>query len=271
VRRALLILLAACSSKPAAPEEEPRRREEREEPTQKDLRDLRASAARPERSLLADAKQLVVATVDDWDDVSAELVRYERVNGAWKQVGEPWQSAIGAKGSAWGRGVHGDGAPAGGEGPVKVEGDGKSPAGAFRLGAAYGYADAPPAGTKTPYQKVDKDWLCIDDRASRHYNKVLDTKGLERDWSSHEDMRRKDDLYRWVLFVDHNPKPEPGAGSCIFLHLWRGPDDGTAGCTAMAPAPMETLLAWLRPTANPTFVLLPADQVAPLRAAWGLP
>lgn len=225
-----------------------------------------------EQPPLAASKQLILATVDGWDDVSAEARRYERgEDGLWKPVGESWPSAIGQSGAAWGRGLHGDGAPAGQDGPAKKEGDGKSPAGVFSIGAAYGYAEAPPAGARTPYQKVDKDWLCIDDKTSRHYNKVLDTRGLARDWSSHEDMRRKDDLYRWVLFVDHNPTAVPGAGSCIFLHLWRGPDDGTAGCTAMAPAPMEALLAWLDPAARPAFVLLPADRVEPLRAVWGLP
>jgi L,D-peptidoglycan transpeptidase YkuD (ErfK/YbiS/YcfS/YnhG family) len=85
-------------------------------------------------------------------------------------------------------------------------------------------------------------------------------------------MRRKDELYRRVIVVDHNPEPSPGAGSCIFLHLWHGPDGGgTAGCTAMSPAPMEALLAWLDPAARPVYVLLPADRAAALRTGWALP
>jgi len=51
---------------------------------------------------------------------------------------------------------------------------------------------------------------------------------------SHEDMLRPDDLYRYVLIIGYNtPKPVPGAGSCIFLHVWRGKDSSTAGCTAI--------------------------------------
>ena len=227
----------------------------------------------PERPPLVSSRQLVLATVDGWDGTLAELRRFERGDdGRWKQVGAPWQGIIGARGSAWGIGAHGDIPPRGDDGPVKKEGDGKSPAGVFSISAAYGYAATPPAGTRVPYHQVDKDWLCIDDKASRHYNEVLDTSGLESDWSSHEDMRRNDDLYRWVLDLDHNPHATPGAGSCIFLQLWHGPDGGgTAGCTSMPRESMEALLAWLDPAAQPLFVLLPADRAAALRAAWALP
>lgn len=273
MRIALLVALAAaCSSeRPSSPSPSPSPSPP-PSPAAPSANGLQAGPPKGASTLLADARQLVVGTVDGWDDVSAEVTRYERgPDGGWRQLGEPWAAAIGAHGAAWGIGLHGQGAPAGQDGPVKIEGDGKSPAGAFSIGASYGYADAPPAGARVAYQKTGNDWLCIDDRASSHYNRVLDTAGVAVDWSSHEDMRRTDDLYRWVLFVDHNPKAEPGAGSCIFLHLWRGPENGTAGCTAMAPAPMEALLAWLDPAAHPAFVLLPADRLAALRAPWGLP
>ncbi|HTE53624.1 MAG TPA: hypothetical protein VK698_22365 [Kofleriaceae bacterium] len=220
----------------------------------------------------AEARQLIVATVDDWDDISAELQRYARAGGgAWRAIGDPWPAVIGAHGSAWGRGLHGDGAPAGRGGPTKREGDGKSPAGAFSLGGSYGYAARSPGGARTPYVQVDPSWVCVDDARSSHYNRVLDADGVEVDWSSKEDMRRRDELYRWVVFVDHNQDATAGAGSCIFLHVWRSSDSGTAGCTAMERGSIEALLAWLDPAAHPTFVLLPAGERDALRAAWGLP
>lgn len=220
----------------------------------------------------SETRQLLIAVVPGWDDVHAELKRFERTDTGWKQIGEAWPAVIGVSGAAWGRGLHGAGAPAGQDGPVKKEGDGKSPAGVFALGASFGYDKAPPRGAHLPYTQVDKDWLCIDDGTSAHYNEVLDTSGLKKDWGSFEEMRRKDELYRRVIVVAHNPEPSPGAGSCIFLHLWHGPDGGgTAGCTAMAPDPMESLLAWLDPAARPVYVLLPADRADALRTAWALP
>jgi len=220
----------------------------------------------------ASTTQLLLVAVDGWDDVTVEISRHERApGGAWTPVGEPWPAVVGAGGAAWGAGLHGAGPPPGRHGPTKAEGDGKSPAGVFALGAAYGYADAPPAGARAPYTKVGPTWRCIDDGASAHYNRVLDTAGLPVDWSSAEQMRRGDDLYRWVIEVDHNPARAPGAGSCIFLHVWQGGGAGTAGCTAMARADIEALMAWLDPAARPVLVLLPADQLAALRAPWGLP
>jgi D-alanyl-D-alanine dipeptidase len=268
-----LALVAACSAGEKAPEPQPRRHEGHEEFSKKDLRDHRAFAVQKlDSPIPQETRQLLVAVVPGWDDVKAELRRFERTDSGWKQVGDSWKAVVGVHGAAWGRGLHGNGAPAGQEGPVKREGDGRSPAGVFALGASFGYDKAPPRGARLPYTQTDDHWLCVDDARSPHYNQVLDTAGLKPDWSSFEPMRRKDELYRRVIVVDHNPKTTPGAGSCIFLHIWHGPDGGgTAGCTAMAPGPMESLLAWLDPAARPVYVLLPADQAAALRVPWALP
>lgn len=264
------LLLASCSGEKAQTSEQVQPPSRQEDQPKKDRGAL--AVQKKDSPIPPETKQLLVATVGGWDEVKAQLRRFERTPEGWKQVGEPWPAVVGVSGAAWGRGLHGEGAPAGQDGPIKKEGDGRSPAGVFALGASYGYDTAPPPGARLPYTRVDQDWLCIDDRTSAHYNEVLDTSDLKADWTSFEAMRRKDELYRRVIVVDHNPDPAPGAGSCIFLHLWHGPDGGgTAGCTAMAPAPMESLLAWLDPAAKPVFVLLPADRAAALREPWSLP
>lgn len=262
------LALAACSETRTAEQVEPPK-----PPHDLNLAGLAPLAVQKEDSPIpAETRQLLLAVVPDWNDVHAELKRFERTDTGWKQVGEAWPAVVGVHGAAWGRGLHGRGAPAGQSGPVKKEGDGRSPAGVFAIGASFGYDKSPARGARLPYTQVDDDWLCIDDGASARYNQVLDTAGLEVDWRSFEPMRRKDELYRRVIVVEHNPEPAPGAGSCIFLHLWHGPDGGgTAGCTAMAPDPMEALLAWLDPAARPVYVLLPAAAAIALRAPWALP
>ena len=45
----------------------------------------------------------------------------------------------------------------------------------------------------------------------------------------------------------------------------------SASCTAMAPASMGALLAWLDQRKHPVFVLLPKAQYASLKQAWQLP
>jgi len=92
-------------------------------------------------------------------------------------------------------------------------------------------------------------------------------------------MRETGESYRWGIIVDHNgiaessssPKIVSGAGSCIFLHIWKGLGHGTAGCTAMAARDIETLLGWLDPADNPALVQLTAEDYARLMPIWHLP
>ncbi len=219
-----------------------------------------------------DTRELVVAVVPGWDATAATLTHWRRDDGgAWSAVGGAWPAVIGARGAAWGRGVHGDGAPDGRAGPRKREGDGRSPAGIFAIGPAFGYAAAPLPASRVAYTAVTPTWRCVDDPKSAHYNRVLDEAGVVKDWTSAEDMKRGDALYQWVVEVGHNAAAAPGDGSCIFLHVWSGPGSGTAGCTAMARPALERLLVALDPAARPMFVLLPAAEVAALGSAWGLP
>jgi zinc D-Ala-D-Ala dipeptidase len=185
-------------------------------------------------------------------------------------VGEAWPAVTGS-GLAWGRGLHGEGPPAGRSGELKAEGDGKSPAGVFSLGGAYGYRAQPPKGARWPYTPVDKAWECVDDSASKAYGTIVNTEGMTPDWTSSEKMRRRDALYTWVIDVAHNPSHRAKAGSCIFLHVWRTAASPTVGCTAMKQADLETLLAWMDPAAQPVYVLLPKAELAALASSWGLP
>jgi len=230
----------------------------------------------------AESLQLVIGLTDDWSDATLDLHRYTRAPGAvWAIDGKPWPASLGHAGLGWGRGLHGAGAPDSMDGPVKREGDGKSPAGAFAIGGAFGYAKASPDGTDLPYQPLTNAWRCVDDSASAFYNRVFDQTGHDVDWKSAETMRRSDELYRWVILIDHNhglgtgnktdPKPIDGDGSCIFFHVWGKPGGTTVGCTAMAQSTIEDLLTWLEPESHPVFVALPRPIYHSMREAWGLP
>lgn len=218
------------------------------------------------------ARQMVVVTTADWNAVDATLQRYERGgDGAWRAVGDPVPAAVGRTGLAWGTGIHPD---PGGEGPHKREGDGKAPAGVYRLSSAFGYAPAAEAAwIRMPYVQSGAGIECVDDSRSRHYNRRVDRDTIAQpDWTSHEEMRRADELYRWGVWVDHNSDPpRPMGGSCIFLHVWAGPGAATSGCTAMAESDLREVLAWLDPRARPVLVQLPAAQYRRLETAWKLP
>lgn len=221
----------------------------------------------------ADAGQLVLVTSADWAATTGELRRFERSTNGWTQVGEAVPVTLGRNGSGWGLGLN----PQRGDGPVKREGDGKAPAGVFAIGTAFGYADR--ANTGLPYKPMTTNDWCIDVPASNYYNRIVDrsvVKAPDLDQSS-EPMRRDihangDQRYREGFVIEHNADGAARqGGSCIFAHLWKAPGETTAGCTAMAPASMEALLAWLDARRKPVFVLLPKTQYMALKQRWMLP
>lgn len=227
----------------------------------------------PQAARMDGALQMVLVTTANWDAVDATLQRYQRAapGAPWTAVGEPIAAAVGRTGLAWGDGIHS--APAL-EGPEKREGDGKAPAGIYRLSSAFGYAPAAEAGwIRMPYLQSDASIECVDDSRSAFYNRRVDRDTIPTpDWTSHEEMRRPDHLYRWGVWVDHNSDPpRPMRGSCIFLHVWAGPGVATSGCTAMAEEDLRTVLAWLDPRARPVLVQLSAAAYAGVRGAWELP
>jgi hypothetical protein len=70
-------------------------------------------------------------------------------------------------------------------------------------------------------------------------------------------MRLPDDRYKWGIVVAHNLPPLPGAGSCIFLHVWKNSATTTVGCTAMPEKALVTLLRWLDPAKDPLLIQMP--------------
>jgi D-alanyl-D-alanine dipeptidase len=240
-----------------------------------------AGAAAVEPDPLGHSTQMIVVTTSGWNAVEGRLQRYERVNAQenWRPAGEPISIVVGEHGLGWGIGVIDDsGVRAAGD-PVKREGDGRSPAGVFTLGTAFGYAAQPLPGLKMPYLNLSPSIECVDDISSKHYNRIVDRSVVAPDWNSSEHMRNTGESYRWGIVIDHNgivpqrdsSPPEPGGGSCVFLHIWRSHDHGTAGCTAMAQVELETLLTWLDPVRKPLLVQLPQPVYEGLSRRWMLP
>ncbi len=218
------------------------------------------------------AGQAVVVTTTDWNADHGTLQRFERLLDRWKAVGEPEPVEIGRSGSAWGIGLH----PAAPDGPAKREGDGRSPAGVFGIGNAFGYATTAP--TALPYQAMQASSYCIDVSGSPLYNRIVDAQvvGDNAVAGATEPMRRDlhdagDQRYRLGFVIEHNASAVPLGGSCIFAHIWKSPDSTTSGCTAMAPTTMDIVLSWLRPDAHPVFILLPLTEYRRLQSTWDLP
>jgi D-alanyl-D-alanine dipeptidase len=220
------------------------------------------------------AQQMVLVQTADWDSLTGILLCFERgkLGGAWTQVGEISEINVGRSGLAWGSGLHGGTL---GEGPEKREGDGRSPAGVFRLSAVYGYAPRHSVQfIKMPYIEVNATCQCVDDVKSAYYNLVLDSLSVaQADWTSRERMRpRAGDWNKWGVIVDHNMNPrEPGRGSCIFLHVTEGQGVPTSGCTSIEEERIADLVRWLDPGKHPVLVQLPRVQHQQWKTRWQIP
>lgn len=198
---------------------------------------------------LAGSRQLIVVVTPDERATVGLMRRYERDSqqDRWREVGSRAEVVVGRAGLA----------------PIetKREGDGKSPAGIFTLGTAFGFAAT--ADTRLPYRQLKSTTECVDDVSSRHYNTIVERDEVASvDWTSSEKMRTIDQ-YRLGIVVNHNTPPVAGNGSCIFLHLWGGPSSTTAGCTAMSDGDFEALLRWLDPSANPRLVQVVTGSALP--------
>lgn len=220
-----------------------------------------------------DARQMVLVIVPDWNATRGTLRTYARDGEAWREAGDAASVVVGRNGSAWGLGLNARHPP---EGPVKREGDGRSPAGVFAIGEAFGYATHATSGL--PYTPMQASSWCVDVSGSPLYNRIVDARqaGEAAIEGASEHMRldlfnHGDQRYRIGFVIEHNTQQQPQGGSCIFAHLWSSPDSATSGCTAMADASMERLLAWLDAARRPVFVLLTERDYARLRDDWQLP
>ena len=122
---------------------------------------------------------------------------------------------------------------------AKREGDGATPAGVHRIVGMLYRPDrmARPADWALPIGPGD---LWSDDPRDPDYNLMV--RAPHR--FAHERLHRADPVYDLILITDWNwPRAEPGRGSAIFIHVWRGPRRPTAGCVALA----RQDLLWIAP------------------------
>ncbi len=227
--------------------------------------------------LPVNCSQAVIGTADGWDSsvVSLSLVE-KQANGQWVRILGPVQGRLGRAGLVWGLGLHAN--PRGAI--TKREGDGRSPAGIFRIGGLWTTHKTPVKHHHNiPEVKVGPRDLWVSDPSQPHlYNRHIRLNHpASTPWELKEQMRQTDYAHSIKLLICHNTQETPGrpvvgAGSSIFFHIWRR--DGaapTAGCTSMAEPNLRSIIARLDPTRNPVYILLPRAEYARLRSPWRLP
>jgi L,D-peptidoglycan transpeptidase YkuD (ErfK/YbiS/YcfS/YnhG family) len=131
----------------------------------------------------------------------------------------------------------------------KFEDDGGTPAGRFHLREVRFRKDKLSAAPTTQlpcFPAAQSDGWC-DDPSDPNYNKLV-TLPYPNDC---EKMWRDDGLYDLLAVIGYNDAPVvPGAGSAIFLHVRRAPDDPiqwTAGCVSIDLSNLAAVLAACTP------------------------
>jgi L,D-peptidoglycan transpeptidase YkuD (ErfK/YbiS/YcfS/YnhG family) len=202
-----------------------------------------ASAAEPDLSLfgkqLDGAQQVIVVTPGTGIQSKVSAYEYRPGEKRWVRVLGPFDSVLGRKGFA----MPGE----------KREGDGKTPSGIYALGDAFGYAEKMDTGLH--YRQSGSDDFWVDDVESPNYNQWVHGDPHAK---SFEKMHRDDGLYSAGIIVEYNTAPiSKGAGSAIFLHVWRSGIKPTAGCVAMEEKNILALLHWLDASQKPRIILNP--------------
>ena len=184
------------------------------------------------------ATQLVTVTATAYGTTTASLELWQRRGGCWRHVAGPWRARLGRSGLS----TH------------KHEGDGATPTGTYRLGAAYGIAPDP--GAHVAYHRlVCGDWWDEDAR-SPTYNTFRHVACGTRPpfGGGSEALWRIAPQYRYFAVIEYNARPVvPGRGSAIFLHVSAGRP--TAGCVSLPRPRLLRLLRWLRPSAQPRIAI----------------
>jgi len=194
------------------------------------------------------SQQIILVVAEDFQTPKAQMICYE--NG--KKIFEKIAVNLGKNGLGWGLGIHmleqkkAE--------PLKYEGDKKAPAGIFKLGTGFGYARN--KKLKIPYTFTSENLICVDDSNSDLYNKIIFMPKKNKP-ISFETMKRKDDQYKLGVEVLHNFTATPQRGSCIFLHVEKGKDVGTAGCTSMKYEKLSDIVEWLDQEKNPILIQIP--------------
>lgn len=151
---------------------------------------------------------------------------YEKENGTWYRKIDT-DAQIGTRGFS----AH------------PTEGSYTTPLGAFDFGIAFG--NKPNPGTALSWVDVNPYHWWIDDPASSHYNTMVDTRLVQKDWRSGEHLSTIVPAYNYAVNIEVNPRCEQNSCSAIFLHA-KGYGSSTAGCIAIDESIMVYLLRHMR-------------------------
>jgi L,D-peptidoglycan transpeptidase YkuD (ErfK/YbiS/YcfS/YnhG family) len=207
---------------------------------------LTAESTCPAELLEATRLILVVAPNMNATTAAVRLMERPSKDTEWNEVGEVRRATLGRTGIGWAWAF--ESMTRQGE-PIKQEGDGRTPAGFFRVGRPFGFEPR----AANDYMQLEKGkTFCVNDVRSPYYNTIM-PKAQAGDGTTGEDMGRIS-LYRHGLFIEYPTSRERKGGSCIFIHVWRSSTSATSGCVALAEDNVINLQKWTERQRPPTLL-----------------
>ncbi len=193
--------------------------------------------AKNNTSQLKNVQQLLVVYNYKPESYTAVFVALEKKDNKWIVKLNPIEAGIGKKGFALPQ--------------TKIEGDGKSPTGIFKLGKLFSYKKQ--LTTLLENKQTTKEDKWIDDPNSPDYNKYIS--GVTNA-KSYENLLLSSDVYKYCIVIEYNTNPVvKGNGSAIFFHLAIKAPYFTAGCVAIKEEYMKLMVNWLDSKQNPTIIM----------------
>ena len=185
------------------------------------------------------ATRLIIVTVPNMTSVQATLHTFERktpADAAWMRSGPPEPAVVGNAGIGWSEDYSFLRKK---DEPVKQEGDGRTPAGIFRVAGPFGFESSSLSG----YTRLAQgDSFCIADPASSLYGRIVN-KRLAKLVKTSEDMSATPGLKRGLI-VDYPARRGAKAGSCVFVQAWGGESAGTNARIGMPEERVTVLQKW---------------------------
>ncbi len=180
----------------------------------------------------SNTKQLIL--VKALNTPEAEVYPLQRNESSWIQVLPTISANIGSRGISYN----------------KIEGDDKTPAGLFPLGAAFGNESMT---LKINYRQITAIDKFIDDPDDPKYNQWVHGTTTA---NSYENMLRDDGIYKYGIIIKYNMNPiVKRRGSAVFMHVWYGYNIGSIGCVTVSEENMLKTLQWLDSSLNPYILI----------------
>jgi L,D-peptidoglycan transpeptidase YkuD (ErfK/YbiS/YcfS/YnhG family) len=184
------------------------------------------------------ATRLIIVTVPSMNETRAQLHTFERASpaAAWTKRSGPQTCVVGARGIGWG---HPYAAFRHDEEPLKEEGDERTPAGIYRIGNMFGFAEdkRPNYIHLTPGKQ-----FCVEDPRSPDYGKIVPQSSVSE--KTVGQRMASVDQFRRGIFIDYPARRAAKAGSCIFVQVWRGEGQGTSAHIGLPEQEVVRLQDW---------------------------